>query len=98
MLYAVSVQLIPRSPEFRTRLTDCSIASQRPDGTEIVRHEACTHRNGAVRWTETCYCSTPLRHERATVRTVISPELRQSSSTSLRPLTGVPLMDRLATR
>ena len=36
-LYAVSAKLIPdRAPEFHTRLTDGSIASQRPDGAEIV--------------------------------------------------------------
>ena len=37
MLYAVSAKLIPdRAPEFHTRLTDGSIAAQRPDGAEIV--------------------------------------------------------------
>jgi hypothetical protein len=37
MLYAVSAKLIPnRGPEFHTRLTDGSIAAQRPDGAEIV--------------------------------------------------------------
>ena len=37
MLYAVSAELIPdRARELHTRLTDGSIASQRPDGAEIV--------------------------------------------------------------
>ena len=37
MLYAVSARLIPdRALEFHTRLTDGSIAAQRPDGAEIV--------------------------------------------------------------
>jgi hypothetical protein len=37
MLYAVSAKLIlDRAPEFHTRLTDGSIAAQRPDGAEIV--------------------------------------------------------------
>ena len=37
MPYAVSARLIPaRGGEFFTRLTDGSIAAQRPDGQEIV--------------------------------------------------------------
>ena len=42
MLYAVSAKLIlDRAPEFHTRLTDGSVAAQRPDGAEIV---AAMHR------------------------------------------------------
>ena len=88
MLYAVSAKLISdRAAEFHTRLTDGSIAAQRPDGAEIVAamKRARAAPDGMVRWTETCYCPTPLQHERATV---LSPELRQRSSTSLRPSTA----------
>jgi len=63
MLYAVSAKLIPdRAPEFHTHLTDGSIASQRPDGAEIVAamKRARAAPDGTVRWTETCYCPTPL--------------------------------------
>src|SRR5215471_5873611 len=70
MLYAVYAKLIPdRAPEFHARLTDGSIASQRPDGAEIVAamKRARAASDGMVRWTETCYCPTPLQHERATV-------------------------------
>jgi hypothetical protein len=70
MLYAVSAKLIPdRGPEFHTRLTDGSIAAQRPDGAEIVAamQRARVAPDGTVRWTETCYCPAPLQHERATV-------------------------------
>ena len=55
--------------EFFTRLSDGSIAAQRPDGQEIVAAmgRACIASDGTVRWTETCFCPTPLKHERETV-------------------------------
>jgi hypothetical protein len=64
MLYAVSAKLIPdRGPEFHTRLTDGSIAAQRPDGAEIV----AALQRARVAPDGMCYCPTPLQHERATV-------------------------------
>ena len=60
MLYAVSARLIAdRAAEFHKRLTDGSIAAQRPDGGEIVAamERARVAPDGAVRWTETCYCA-----------------------------------------
>ena len=90
MLYAVSAKLIPdRAPEFHTRLTDGSIAAQRPDGAEIVAamKRARAAPDGTVRWTETCYCPTPSSMNAPPCWTAISPELRQRSSTSLRPST-----------
>ena len=79
MLYAVSAKLIPdRGPEFHTRLTDGSIAAQRPDGAEIV----AAMQRARVAPDGMCYCPTPLQHERATVLAVISPGLRQRSLTS----------------
>jgi hypothetical protein len=101
MLYAVSAKLIPdRAPEFHTRLTDGSIAAQRPDGAEIVAamQRARVAPDGAVRWTETCYCPTPLQHERATVldRYFVGIEVKVID----KPVSfdGAPLMDRLAAR
>ena len=101
MLYAVSAKLIPdRAREFHMRLTDGSIASQRPDGAEIVAamKRACATPDGTVRWTETCYCPTPLQHERATVLdryfTGIETKVIEKPVT----FDGAPLMDRLAAR
>jgi hypothetical protein len=98
MLYAVSAKLIPnRGPEFHTRLTDGSIAAQRPDGAEIVAamQRARVAPDGTVRWTEVCYCPTPLQHERITVldRYFIGIETKPRTSPDL---DGAPLMDRLA--
>ena len=101
MLYAVSAKLISdRAREFHTRLTAGSIAAQRPDGAEIVAamQRARVTPDGAVRWTETCYCPTPLQHERATVLdryfTGIETEVIDRAVT----FDGTPLMDRLAAR
>jgi hypothetical protein len=101
MLYAVSAKLIPdRAAEFHARLTDGSIAAQRPDGGEIVAamQRARIAPDGAVRWTETCFCPTPLEHERATVLdryfTGIETEIIQKPVS----FDGAPLMDRLARR
>ena len=101
MLYAVSGKLIPdRAPEFHARLTDGSIASQRPDGAEIVAamKRARTAPDGTVRWTETCYCPTPLQHERATVLDRYFTEVETKVIDKPETFDGAPLMDRLAAR
>jgi hypothetical protein len=101
MLYAVSAKLIAaHAPEFHKRLTDGSIAAQRPDGAEIVAamRRARVGSDGAVRWTETCYCPTPLQHERATVldRYFTGLEIKVID----KPVTfeGALLMERLTAR
>ena len=99
MLYAVSAKLIPdRGPEFYTRLTDGSIAAQRPDGAEIVAamQRARVAPDGMVRWTETCYCPTPLQHERATVLDRYFTRIETKVTDKPVTFDGAPLMDRLA--
>ncbi len=58
-----------KAEEFYQKLADGTIEKQRPDGTEIVAsmNRAKIGSTGLVNWTETCYCSSPLAHERATV-------------------------------
>ena len=69
MYYRVRARLRPgAAPDLYRILTDGTVARQRPDGPEIVasmRRAVCVGEE--VHWTETCYCPTPLRHERATV-------------------------------
>jgi hypothetical protein len=99
MLYAVSARLIPdRAPEFHTRLTNGSIAAQRPDGAEIVAamRRARVGSDGAVRWTETCFCPTPLQHERATVLDRYFTGIETKVIDEPETFDGVPFMDRLA--
>ncbi len=58
-----------KAEEFHKKLTDGTIASQRPDGQEIVNSmkRAVIDKGGKIRWSEQCYCPTPLQHERKTV-------------------------------
>ncbi len=101
MLYAVSAKLITdRAAEFHTRLTDGSIAAQRPDGGEIVAAmgRARVAPDGAVHWTETCFCATPLKHERATVLDRYFTEIETKAIDKPITFDGAPLMDRLAAR
>ncbi len=55
--------------EFFEKLTDGSISNQKPDGTEIVASmkRAKITEPGIIEWYEMCFCSTPLKHEKATV-------------------------------
>ncbi len=54
---------------FLAKLTDGTIGNQRPDGSEIVAsmERAVVNSEGQVEWSELCYCSPPLAHERTTV-------------------------------
>jgi len=70
MYYKVSGQLkTETAAEFRRLLLDGTIAAQEPDGEEIVdsMHRAVVSDTGDIEWSEVCYCTPPLRHERATV-------------------------------
>lgn len=101
MLYAVSAKLIAdRAREFHTRLTDGSIAAQRPDGSEIVAamQRARIAPDGTARWTETCFCPTPLRHERATVLDRYFTGIETKAIDKPMTFDGAPLMERLAGR
>ena len=49
-------------------LNDGTIETQEPDGREIVSSmQRAVMKAGRVEWHERCYCSPPLRHERANV-------------------------------
>ena len=98
-LYAVTAELIAdRAREFHARLTNGSIAAQRPDGAEIVAamSRARVAPDGKVRWTETCFCATPLKHERATVLDRYFRGIETRAISSPEAISGAPLMERLA--
>lgn len=70
MIYRVTARLNPdTAAELQRKLTDGTIAEQKPDGREMVASmgRAVVLPGGDVTWSETCYCDTPLAHERATV-------------------------------
>ncbi|MCH8163712.1 MAG: hypothetical protein IIA99_06455 [Proteobacteria bacterium] len=70
MIYKVQARYIEdKTGEFFQKLTDGSIAKQEPDGAEIVASmkKAKIVGDGIIEWYETCFCDTPLKHERETV-------------------------------
>ena len=54
---------------FYRALTDGTIQQQKPDGAEIVSamRAAKITAPGRVEWYGTCFCESPLKHERETV-------------------------------
>lgn len=98
MLFAVSARLAPQhAGELYRRLTDGSIAAQPPDGNEIVAAmgRARVDSGGTVRWTETCFCPTPLKHERETVLDRHFTDIETGPIHEAADFDGEPLMDRL---
>ena len=70
MIYKVQARYIEdKAAEYFQKLSDGTIASQQPEGKEIVSSmkKAIVVGEGIIEWFETCYCDTPLKHERETV-------------------------------
>ena len=55
--------------EFFNKLTDGTIEEQKPDGSEIVASmkRAKIKEDKTLEWYESCFCATPLKHERETI-------------------------------
>ena len=70
MIYSVKARFIEeKMGEFYRKLTDDTIQNQKPDGQEIVnsmKRAKITEPN-TIQWSEMCFCSTPLKHERETI-------------------------------
>ena len=101
MLYHVKGTLKEgKGAEFYTRLTDGSIAALEPDGREIVRSmkRARVQPSGVVEWSETCYCKTPLNHERQTVLDHYFDDLEIALTETTPELNGDPFMDSLTAK
>ncbi len=70
MIYKIKARFkTETAADYYRKLTDGSIASQKPDGEELVAamHRAVVGSSGEVEWCERCFCDPPLAHERATV-------------------------------
>ncbi len=70
MIYSVKAKFIEeKMNEFFQKLTDGTIENQKPDGTEILSSmkRAKIKEFGEIEWSEMCFCSPPLKHERQTV-------------------------------
>jgi len=70
MIHSVKARYIEKKMgEFYQKLTDGTIENQKPDGQEIIssmKRAKITEAN-VIQWSETCFCPTPLKHERETV-------------------------------
>lgn len=70
MIYSIrAVPVSDRLAELYQMLTDGTIEGQEPDGREILSSmkRAKISASGVVQWSEMCFCSPPLKHERETV-------------------------------
>ena len=70
MIYSIKAKFISeKMKEFFQRLTDGTIENQKPDGAEIISsmNRAKITTPGVLEWSEMCFCSPPLKHERHTV-------------------------------
>ena len=70
MEYRVRAKFVRNKlPAFYEVLVDGTVAKQKPDGAEIVSSmkQAKITGTDTIEWFETCYCPSPLKHERETV-------------------------------
>ncbi len=70
MIYSVKAKFIgEKMKEFFQMLSDDTIKNQKPDGAEILSSmkRAKIIEPGVIQWSEMCFCSPPLEHERQTV-------------------------------
>ena len=70
MKYKVKANLIPdKAATFYEALTNGTVQNQKPEGTAIVSamKDAKITSFNSIEWYETCYCASPLKHERETV-------------------------------
>ena len=98
MHYTVTACIIPETAaDFLRKLTDGTIEAQKPDGREIVAsmNRAVIDNDGVVRWSEVCYCPTPLQHERETVYDRHFTDLETEEVDGCVEFEGKPLMERL---
>ena len=69
-IYSVKARYIEgKMKEFYQKLTDGTIENQKPDGQEIINSikRAKIIQPNVIQWSEMCFCSPPLKHERKTV-------------------------------
>ena len=99
MIYKVQARIDQsKSEEFYQLLKGGSLEEQVPDGPEILASmdRATVDSSGLVRWTETCYCPTPLRHERATVYDKYFSDLQTEETTDHEMFEGEPFIEHIS--
>ena len=87
---------IGQLPLLWTILTDGTVEKQEPDGREIIASmKRAVIVNGEARWSETCFCSPPLLHERTTVYDRFFTEMKIEPIMDNEPLSGDLFWDYL---
>ena len=99
MYYTVTARLIPETATaLLHKLTDGTIERQKPDGREIVdsMRRAVVDASGIVRWSEVCFCPTPLQHERTTLYDHHFTDMETAEVEQYVDFEGQPFMEWLA--
>ena len=100
MIYRVTARFrTETAADLHRRLDDGSIAAQQPDGQEMVDslHRAVVTRSGDVQWSEMCFCSPPLAHERPTVLEHYFDAITTERIEDYEQYDGQPFMEHLQT-
>ena len=98
MIYHVTATFWEETARFfLSRLSDGSIAMQKPDGQEIVAlmKRAVVLEDGRIGWTQTCFCAVPLAHERQTVLDAHFISITATAIPGHVTLDGAPFLERL---
>ncbi len=98
MIYHVRAKFrAATAADFLAKLTDGTIANQRPDGPELVASmkRAAINSEGWVEWSEMCFCPSPLSHERSTVLDLHFDEITTEPIDAHAVYEGRPFMDFL---
>ena len=98
MIYHVTARFRDETAsEYLSKLSDGTISDQRPDGPELVAsmERAVINQNGDVEWSETCFCPSPLLHERTTVLDHFFDGISTEPIESHQAYAGKPFMDYL---
>jgi hypothetical protein len=104
VIYRVTARYIEKkAPDFYEKLTDGSIEGQRPDGREILSSmkRAKIIEPAIIRWYETCFCATPLKHERETVYDRYLEDISTTPAEAYGDVAGQPFwsyLERAGTR
>jgi len=98
MIYEVEARFNEeKAKEFHKLLNSETLKNQSPDGPEII---ASMHRatidSGLVRWTEMCFCPTPLYHERSTVLDKFFTDLKTKPIAKHEKFEGESFIDHIS--
>ena len=96
--YSVKAKFIENMMnQFYQKLTDGTIANQKPDGNEIIQSMKRAKVTGpnTIEWSEICFCSQPLKHERETVYNLYLTDLETTVVTEYVEFDGESFMEYL---